>query len=266
MGWGARRQRHAGETPGTIVMLTTATPRHAVAVQCLYSLDVPQGTRVELFAGCVDIVANRNNIATDFVAGAGGDWLMMIDDDQVFEPSMAMRLLRHFADDRVDIVVPLILRRAPPYEPVLFMGEPIGEPVSDDQVAHTNQLNDANRLTGLAQLTSKGGVIRVHAAGMGVMLLRRRVFDRLRVPWFELHPMISEDYLFSGNASKAGCGVYCDLDVRVGHILPAAIWPSRRTQSGRWESRLTELPTGGLRATVVSHVITAYESGEPEVV
>ena len=191
--------------PGSVVMLSGELGRHVAAQQCLLSLKTPPGTAVEIYAGSVNVPYNRNHIARTFQ----GDWLLMVDDDQVFASNMLMRLLRHLADPRVDIVVPLILRRGYPHDTVLA-GPNLGKIV----------------------VSTERGLIPVFGAGTGCMLIRRRVFDRLAQPWFEHNPNIGHDMHFCTKAQTAGCGIFCDVDVPVGHIVTMAVWPAR-TRDGR---------------------------------
>jgi len=95
--------------PGTIVLLSSVLGRYSATAQCLLDLDRPAGSRVLWQAGGLNIPANRNDIGRDFV----GDWLLMMDDDHTFQPDLLRRLLSHFTDDRVDIVVPVVLMKVP---------------------------------------------------------------------------------------------------------------------------------------------------------
>ena len=52
-------------------------------------------------------------------------------------------------------------------------------------------------------------------------------------PWFE-HGRASEDLIFCDKVYELGLGpIYCDLGARLGHMSPAALWPSHA--NGEWE-------------------------------
>jgi hypothetical protein len=231
-----------------VAFLTAALGRYTASAQCLLALDRPKGTHVEWFSGGVHIAKNRNIIVKQFMDHFSGDWLVFIDDDQVFASDLLMRLLVHLRDERVDIVVPLILRKGPSNLPALA----------------------CESADGLEQLvlTTQRGLLPVDAAGTGVMLIRRRVFERVKGPvWFETHgsPMdapygqIGEDYYFCLKARRAGCGVFCDFDTFVGHIMPMAIWPTRLSD-GRLGSVMTNLNLGSLAAAVGTIEMGAQEA------
>jgi glycosyltransferase involved in cell wall biosynthesis len=203
-----RQRQKVTDRPGTVVLLSAELGRYTAAQQCFDALEVPPGTTRVRHAGRSDLSGNRNAIVEAF----RGDWLAMIDDDQVYEPGMLLRLLQHLRDPRVDIVTPLILRRKPPHYNVLV---------------HAS--TDSTRPHETRQVVLKAtdrGLLEVGAAGAGVMLLRRRVFERVPRPWFEWGRN-SEDFTLCLKAKAAGCGIYCDLDTRVGHIVPMIVWPAR---------------------------------------
>ena len=223
-----RAEREKAIAPGTVALLSGGLGRYTVAHQCFTALELPPGTHREWFNGTVSIHASRNLIADQF----RGDWLLMIDDDQVYLPDMAMRLLAHLADDRIDIVVPLIVQRYSPHGAVIRR--------------HDAATDTYKQIT----LTTERGLLEVDAAGTGVMLVRRRVFDRVPWPPFGLSVLIGlgEDIYFCREATKAGCRVWCDLETRVGHITPAAVWPSWK--NGRWMVMWTALGLGSVAESV----------------
>ncbi len=64
------------------------------------------------------------------------------------------------------------------------------------------------------------------------MLIRTEIFRALPYPWFE-HGTASEDLIFCDRVYDAGLGpIYCDLGARMGHLSPAALWPT--FVDGKW--------------------------------
>ena len=235
-----RRVTRAAGTrpPGTVAFMTAGLGRYTAAAQCMVALEKPEGTRSEWFSGGVNIGANRNIVAARFT----GDWLCMIDDDQVFAPDLLLRLLRHLHDDRVDIVVPLIVRRNPPHAPVLLIGAARKGPRA--KVVELEQRDGKVRfLLQQVSLANQQGLQAVEAAGSGIMLVRRRVFERIESPWFERKGELGEDFHFCLKARAAGCGVFCDFGLAAGHVTPMAVWPTRQP-NGRWATTYSYMHLG----------------------
>ena len=226
-------------TRGTVAFMTAGLGRYAAAAQCMVALEKPKGARVEWFAGGVNVATNRNVVAAHFA----GDWLCMIDDDQVFAPDLLLRLLRHLADDRVDIVVPLILRRNPPYAPCLLVSAPPRG--AGTRVVELQEPKSVRYFLKQMKLTNQRGLQAVEAAGTGIMLVRRRVFERLPPPWFERRGDLGDDFHFCLKARAADCGVYCDVGTTAGHVAPMAVWPTRRP-NGRWGTTFSYVHLGQL--------------------
>jgi GT2 family glycosyltransferase len=205
----------------------------------MVALEKPAGARVEWFAGGVNVATNRNVVAAHFT----GDWLCMIDDDQVFAPDLLHRLLRHLADDRVDIVVPLILRRNPPYAPCLLVTAP--PKAVGARVVELQEPRSVRYVLKQLKLTNQRGLQAVEAAGSGIMLVRRRVFERIPPPWFERRGGLGDDFHFCLKARAADCGVYCDVGTTAGHVAPMAVWPTRQA-NGRWGTSFSYVHLGQL--------------------
>lgn len=221
-----------------MALLSGEQGRYTVAQQCFDALDLPEGTARLRYAGRSNIADARNTIVDTF----SGEWLAMIDDDHVYPPDMLVRLTRHFRNPRVDIVVPLIVRRTMPHQNVLVRAaENPAKPHETRQLV----LKPTDR-----------GLLEIHAAGAGVMVLRRRVFERVARPWFEWG-RTSEDFAMCLKAQAAGCGIYCDLDTRVGHILPMIVWPARAAD-GRFVPMYTHFLSAGGPQTTLDAIARNY--------
>jgi hypothetical protein len=198
------------QRPGTIAVITPETGRYGAFHQCREALERPAGTAVHIrTGGGYSIADDRNRV----VEASKGDWIWWLDDDHVFSHGTLMRLLAHFEDDRVDAVVPLCLKRKPPFSPVVLSLNP--------ELTHATQavVSQDDR-----------GLVEIGAAGGGGMLVRRRVFEAMPAPWFRPHPRNpggGEDIWFCQEMRRAGFRLFCDFDTPIGHIAPMAIWPSR---------------------------------------
>jgi glycosyltransferase involved in cell wall biosynthesis len=229
-----RSARHIASAPGTVVLLSAELGRYTVAQQCFDALELPSGTERVRHAGRSNVADNRNAIVESFA----GDWVAMIDDDHVYPPDMLLRLLRHLRNPRVDIVTPLIVRRNLPHQNVLVLAS------EDPEKPHETRQ--------IVLKPTDGGLLEVHAAGSGVMVLRRRVFERVARPWFEWG-RTSEDFALCLKAKAAGCRIYCDLDTRVGHILPMIVWPAR-AEDGRFVPMYSHFVSTGNAGTTLEGI------------
>ena len=130
------------------------------------------------------------------------DYIMWIDSDQVFEPNDFFKLLEH---DK-DIVSGLYLRK------------PQGDTLNDIPV-YFACFTAPNK--GLFTNEVNGELRTIYANGMGWMLVKKGVFEKIEYPWFG--PIITglnfcgEDTAFQIRAKDAGFDSYVDTTVIVGH-------------------------------------------------
>lgn len=176
----------------------------------LAALQRPAGTLVSWSTGPY-VPINRNELV-DQALLAEAEWLWFLDDDHRFQPDILMRLLAHDAD----IVVPFVLKREPPFMPVVY--------VEHDQT--TDRWMGANFYD-----IPTSGTLEVVAAGTGGMLVRRHVLEALEKPWFEMGKTVDgvltgEDLTFSERATNAGFRILLDVDAPMGHIGSMVVWPS----------------------------------------
>ena len=188
-------------TAGTVAVAADETGRYTRFMISMQGLVCPPGTRVLWQLGS-DVAGSRNRCAAAFE----GDWLWFIDDDHLFNPDLLGRLLAH----DVDIVAPLVLRRVKPFATVATLNDEIMS------------------LEGMPQ----AGLVEVEATGSAGMLIRRRVFEQVEDPWFELGNGVSEDVMFCRKARDAGFKVHLDLGATMGHATTCSVWPVFR--DGRW--------------------------------
>lgn len=194
---------------GTIGVLSHELTRYADFSIALMHHQTPPGSKLIWTKG-VDVVGNMNRM----VDGMEGDWLWVLGDDHVFDFDLLNRLLAH----DVDIVVPLCLKRNPPYDPVVYSGQ-----------------NEKDEYIGYTDLP-ESGLVEVHAAGSAGMLIRRRVFDALSDPVFEAYGGLNEDLTFCAKAREAGFTIWCDVEARLGHIGILCVWPI--WVDGEWKIQL----------------------------
>ena len=191
---------------GCIAITCADTGRYSIFSAALARLEKPAGTNVYMATGS-DREQGRNQLVKTML-DSGDDWLLFLDDDQVFEHDLLVRLLAH----EVDIVGGLYLRRDMPFTPVCY----------------SDRLADGRYVPLDLSQYPQDGLVQVAAVGTGGMLVQRTIFEEMEDPWF-IRGELTEDMIFC-QAQKGP--IYCDLGARLGHMTTTAIWPS--TIEGGW--------------------------------
>lgn len=185
---------------------------------CLEHLNVPRNSQL-LWATGLEFVRNQNVMVKE----ASGEYIFILGDDHTFHPSLLMNLLKH----NVDIVVPLVSMRQPPFEPVI-----IREPIGEGRRYKWSEINSK----GLMKLPIGSTV------GSAGMLIKKEVFKALPYPYFEcgkvFTDVISEDVSFADKLARYGYQVHVDTSSVMGHITPSTIIPEQ-DPSGKWGTTLS---------------------------
>lgn len=194
-------------------VIASDTARYSMFMVCLAHLEKPVNTMAG-WGITSDRILGRNRVVEQALE-KGAEWLLFIDDDHTFAPNLLTRLLAH---DK-PIVGSLYLQRQVPFGPIAYSAK------SDDDVYLPLNLTD---YTG-------DELVPVHAVGTGGMLIRSEVLHKMEPPWFE-HGRASEDLIFCDKFHTLDMGpIYCDLGARLGHLSPAALWPSFDRERGVWQ-------------------------------
>lgn len=203
--------------PGMVGIIAQDTARFSPFAASLTGLEVPDATAIKWIIGH-SIASSTNMLVRAMLETDGAEWLWILGDDHTFNGTVLHRLLDH----EKDIVVPNCLMRFPPYKPVSFTG------FAEEGSMLRRRLNLADH--------PNGGLVPIHSAGSGGMLVRRRVFEALEDPWFEAAHVssveIGEDVRFCDKAREEGFGIYADLDTSLGHMTTATVWPVKH--AGGW--------------------------------
>src|SRR5262249_50864063 len=123
------------------------------------------------------------------------EWLWILGDDHVWPQDTLMRLLGAMDENpEIDVLVPLVVKRNPPWHLVLFHeagayedGLPRWRPYEWEEVP-------------------EAGPFEVDAAGNAGMLVRRGVLDAIGDPWFRSSGgvVLNEDVMFCRAAREHG--------------------------------------------------------------
>ncbi len=197
---------------GTIGVPCNDSARYSFFAASLTSIVAPVNTQIRWALGS-DRIRGRNRLVRESLA-AGSEWILFLDDDQAFAPTLLQRLLSH--DEQ--IVASLYLQRQHPFRPIAFTDRE-----DDDKTYVPLFLND---------YPPEQGLVQVRAAGTGGMLIRSEVFRNLVRQgicddgvWFK-DGEASEDLTFCEKAGDAGYPIYVDMQARLGHCTTSIIWPS----------------------------------------
>lgn len=200
---------------GHVGIVANDSARYTSFSMCLTQLQSPVNTGILWGIGS-DRSIGRNNV----VRGAleeGTEWLLFLDDDQIFSPDLLLKLLA----TGKDIVGGLYVQRGAPFYPI----------------AYTSILEDGSYLPLNLVNHPTSGLVQVVGLGTGGMLIRAEVFHALSEAgyedeWFTHTTAKSEDLMFCDRAIAAGYEVYVDLDCKMGHIAPATVMPA--VINGEW--------------------------------
>lgn len=147
------------------------------------------------------VYESRNNLVSQAIKYEA-DYVLWLDSDMIFEPDTLIKLMEH----DVDIVSGLYFRRAHPYTPVLF-----------EQLELTENGCDYK---GCEDYPSD--IFEVAGCGFGCVLMKTDVLydiaGKYGAVWFAPIGNIGEDCAFCIRARELGYKIYCDPNVKLGHM------------------------------------------------
>lgn len=199
--------------PGTVIITAASLARYAEFWLSVETLNVPAGTTLIAARGA-DIPHQLN----EGVRKMTGAWAWFLGDDHVFD----REILLHMLDRELDVVMPVVPRRDPPFVPVLIHG-PLAVKM---RRYHWTELP----VTGLFQIPPGD------SAGQAGALVRKSILDKLGDPWFEggqlTRGRLMEDMYFVHRLHELGVPMFVDCDETMPHIANITITPLRH--EGRW--------------------------------
>lgn len=204
-----------------IGMVCTELARFSEPYNSLIAMDKPEGTPiVQNYHSSVAF--GMNEIGRYFLKSEH-EYLFFVNDDMIYPKYALTKLLEH----QKDITCGVYLRRGFPFEPVIY------DFIDERGMVRPHYFKDG-----------ECGLIQIRACGSGVTLIHRRVLETMKQPWWRLGTiqpdLISEDLTFSRESGEAGFEIWCDLDVRCGHIILAPVFP--HYDSGQWSTLLMQGP------------------------
>ncbi len=141
----------------------------------------------------------RNKIVHNFLKEKNSQYLLFIDSDMIIPKDLFERLLKIDAD----ISSGLAYRKWYPHFPVIYKREERGyKPIIN---------------------YPKNQIIEVDAIGMSCCLIKRKVFEEIKYPWYEFKELrrgefLGEDFTFCQKAREKGFVIKVDTGLLIGHV------------------------------------------------
>ena len=150
------------------------------------------------------VIHDARELGVRIAAEQHSHYLLFLDSDMTFPADIIEQLIKHGKD----IVSGLYFKRVPPYTTVMYNdiskdGEYAFEPIDN---------------------WKKNRLIEVDAIGCGCVLIKTKVFMKIKPPFFyplysqSNKSLTSEDIAFCVRAREAGFKIYVDTALQCGHI------------------------------------------------
>lgn len=141
----------------------------------------------------------RNSIIKEALNHGSFSHILFLDTDHRHHPDTIKKLLSH---DR-NIVSGLSFRRSVPYDPIMF-------------------IKNGDRFKNIIEW-SDNELVKVDAVGAASLLVKTKVFEKMKSPWFEMNypyrdGVVSEDFAFCLKAAELGYNIWCDTTCKNDHI------------------------------------------------
>lgn len=171
-------------------------------------------------------VQENRNILVDLAREAKADWVLQLDTDHSFQPTLLRQLMKTADAEHRPIVFGLYtnVSMAPAAaEGAFLVTDMIFREVANGEYENIVPPTDCRPF-------------RVDAAGSGVLLTHVSVFDKIEYPWFWLDmiqiagrrrpQVMNEDIAFCRLAREAGYQLWCDPLAEAVHYKSVALVPS----------------------------------------
>lgn len=180
------------------------TPVYDLFYDSFTTLEIPHGSIKQRVTGG-SVPSNLNKIVESAIEHKASH-VFIVEDDSSFAPNTLIRLLTH---DK-PVVTGLCRSRQAPFRPYIYDG-----------------LDLKLGLLWRDLTPEDSGLIKVSATGMGGILIKMSVFDKLKKPYFHSYydgeTEWGQDIVFGKSLIEAGIDVYCDLDVIIDHATQCVI-------------------------------------------
>jgi hypothetical protein len=241
-------------SPGTIALPTHEMGRFLLFTISLAGTNQPPNCYLNASASA-SVTENLNKIFADVMERPDDQWVWIMGDDHCWN-SMALVTMLQTLDKHpeIDVLVPLVTKRNPPWHLVIFDeigihdedGTPMFQPIPWERVPTK-------------------GVFEIDSAGSAGMLVRRHVLEAMEPPYFYStldsggrQVILNEDVTFCTRIRhEHGFRVFATADVVLGHL---GIFNVRPMHNGERWGALTEFSTMDDK---FRHVFMPVEEKEP---
>lgn len=184
-----------------------------IAIPCMDSVPVEFAQSLRTLRKVGDVAVSflpnsliydaRNRLSQQAIEG-GFDYVLWLDSDMVFGADTMERLFEDIKDK--DFVSGLYFLRRPPFEPVLY-----GEySTKDDGRIHYEKIKEYPE-----------EIFEIGACGFGCVLMRTEMLINVALQerdFFSPILGIGEDLSFCYRANRCGYKMYCDPQIKCGHV------------------------------------------------
>lgn len=187
------------------ILVPTRDMVHSQFAYCLtqlYNLTKESGIDTYLFFDSSTILLNQRNNLIKSAKEINSDYVLWLDSDMMFPPTAALRLLEH----NKDIVACNYMKRSKPLKTVAY--------------------TDLTNWDSWVPMEIQDELVKVEGVGMGCMLMKLDMFDKIEKPYFEFvykedsEDHYGEDFVLLGKLRKLGYEVFIDtyLSMMIKHV------------------------------------------------
>lgn len=213
--------------PGMIGLPHGGILREPAIVPTLMSMYRPSNTTFKHQSG-LGPAEPLNRIGRAFLDHPGNlQWLFLMNDDNL----PPMDVIPTLWEREVDVISGLYFSRIQPFEPIFF----------DDVRMEGGQRMYVRHYMRYGEC----GYFPAEVVGDGSLLIRRHVLEKILYPWWEYGATWTDrcdhDVVFSQKVVGHGFGLYCDVDVLVGHSIGGGmVVVPHRDKDGNWSVMLDQ--------------------------
>lgn len=197
--------------PRVLIAIPTFESIYPDTFKALWDMDKGGNEVLFEFVRGYDCATARNNIAQKALS-MNVDYVFMVDNDVTVPKDALVNMISH----NVDVVSGYYVHR--------FKTD---ETSNKTNICKRGEMNYTMQYTGdeLATLRNNGEyLIRVHGGGMGCVLIRTSVFNRISYPYYAWRDygngkMLSEDLHFCEQCKAEHIKIYVDTRVQCGHMV-----------------------------------------------
>jgi hypothetical protein len=192
--------------PGTVAVPMAEIGRYAAFTMSLCGTLQPPGCHLSIMASA-SVTENLNSSIRTMPDES--EWMWIVGDDHTWANDCLMQMLYILDEaDHVDILVPLVLKRSPPFQPVVFHRD---DSLTDPRIPGSEDM-PTYRPYHWDELPASG-LFEIEAAGSAGMLIRRYVLETLDEPWFH-----STGGVILNEDVDAGFRLFATADIVMGHL------------------------------------------------